>query len=216
MASDAGAAEPPKHAATAAAAAAAVAPRLARANRVDRASRPASVYRASDAPMEPSNAFASLSAVSTRPRRAVPKLFLAGRDARAVTRARRGEARARIPAGTITDTEVARCIAARCWVRVGCVGSSFPGRAARSDAFRKLLSRYVAVASASWQACSAPRSASSRWCRNLGARGEPWILPKAARAGQLGPAARSAPPAREGGSYSGPRARSASLTTPSA
>jgi hypothetical protein len=40
--------------------------------------------------------------------------------------------------------------------------------------------------------------------------------PRAARAGRLGPAARSAPPARAGGSCAGPRAWSASLTTPSA
>ena len=140
MASDAGAAKPPTHAATAAAAAAAAAPRRARAN----TDTEKSASRASDKPTGLSNASVSPS---------VPKLFLAGRDARAATRARREGARARIPAGSATGAQAARRIAARRRVRVGCGGSSFPGRAARSGTLRVLLSAYVAatVSPDSWQ-----------------------------------------------------------------
>jgi hypothetical protein len=76
-------------------------------------------------------------------------------------------------------------------VRVGCVGSSFPGRAARSG-FAFVLS----IRGASWRAECAVQHLAPVGAEMCAVEASSGSSSRAARAGRLGPAARSAPPAR--------------------
>ena len=175
MASDAGAAKPPTHAATAAAAAAA-APRRARAN----TDTEKSASRVSDKPTGLSNASVSPS---------VPKLFLAGRDARAATRGG-GKVPARASPRGARQARRRRDASRR---DAGCesgVGELVPRPRGAGGTLRVLLSAYVAATVSPRQLARAHKTTSiySRWCAGAleASRGR---SPRAARAGRLGPAA---------------------------